>query len=119
MYNRTVVLILSILFLALSPVSADDLKKMSVEDWQKLDRTDKVEYMMRATDALQMKDIPLSKSTDEYIDEVDAALNVHPEYIVLNVSDLLEIAASEIEPDVKEALEKSKKSPSDDSPSTS
>lgn len=58
---------------------------MSGEEWLKLDRFDKVDYMMRATDALQMKDVPLSKSTDEYVDEVDTMLKDHQEYEVINV----------------------------------
>ena len=111
MRNRLFYSILAVFLLVASQVSADELKKMSIEDWQALDRTDKIDYMMRATDALQMKDVPLSKSTDEYLDEVDAALKTHPEYTVMNVADVLELAVSENEPEAKEVLDKLRNSP--------
>ena len=102
--------ILSILILLGSASAAfcGELKKMSGEEWQELDRLDKVDYMMRATDALEVKDVPLSKSTDEYVDEVDTLLKDHQEYAVINVADILEMAVSNDEPEAKEVLDKLK-----------
>ena len=104
--------ILAMIFLfSTSAAFCDELKKMSGEEWLKLDRFDKVDYMMRATDALQMKDVPLSKSTDEYVDEVDTMLKDHEEYEVINVADILEMAVSNGEPEAKEVLDKLKNPP--------
>ena len=94
-----------------STAFCDELKKMSGEEWLKLDRFDKVDYMMRATDALQMKDVPLSKSTDEYVDEVDNMLKDNEEYEVINVADILEMTISNDEPEAKEVLDKLKNPP--------
>ena len=69
--------------------------------------------MMRATDAYEMKNVPLSKDTDAYIVEVDAQLKDHPEYQFINVTDILELAISSDEPEAKSVLDKLKNTPSD------
>ena len=115
MRYKNIVLTLMLLFLTSLAFGDEELKKMNGEEWQKLERMDKVDYMMRATDALQMKDVPLAKTTDDYVDQLDSALKEHPEYEIINVSDILEMTVSNNEPAAKEVLDKLKNSPAPES----